>query len=97
MKKLKVATNHHWRPFLYRNEVPERVLEDEFDWCDDESSFMKYKGEYYHLSEFWKVQDKEVLKEWDGYKGDTYFSGLLIKTNACGDGYKIGLALSQEL
>ena len=91
-----IITNNHWKPFLYRNEVPQDVLDNELDWCDDEDGFFKYRDWYYSLSEFMRIDENNPFRTfgYDGYKGDSCFSGVLIKVSECGEAYKVATYLS---
>jgi len=87
---IEVKTDNKWKDFLYRSDVPEKVLKDDFGWCEDDDGFLKYKNSYYHLSEFLTLQlGEKALGEWDGHHGWSYFSGVLIKINGTGDKYMI--------
>ena len=33
---MNIVTNHHWRAFVYREDVPEKILEDDFDWTNED-------------------------------------------------------------
>ena len=84
---------------IYTNNVPRNVLygyelspaeQAEFDYMDDinDGSFFRYKGQVYDLGEFMRVTDTmencHGFKGWDGYHGDSYFSGVLVKyTDDC--------------
>lgn len=77
-----IKTNHQPRNPLYGYELTpaERA---EFDYIQSEEmdthEFMRYKGMLYDLSEFMTVGGAPELKGWDGYAGDSYFSGVVIK------------------
>jgi len=81
--EMTVTTNNHPRYLKYRNEVPESVLEDIFDYLDDDNldGFFKYRGWWYHLSGFMRVEpDGELEKAgWSGIYVDSMFSAVLIK------------------
>ena len=90
---MKVKTDNKFRPFKYREEVPLRVLQREFDYLDEEDvsdGFFKHRGVWYHLSMFETTRGMKDLAAWDGYHGDSYFSGTLIKLSRDGESYKIG-------
>ena len=36
--------------------VPDHILRDEFDWCEDEGGFFKANGTWYHLSQFMRLE-----------------------------------------
>ena len=77
-----VTTNNHWRDVVYGYELTpaERAEFDYIDWnaveagCDN-PSFVRYKGELHDLSEF----ELTTLPGWQGYRSDSFFSGLAIR------------------
>jgi len=92
-----IRTNLNVRQFLYRNQVPDNVLKSKFDWLsdDDVDMFIRYKGEYYHVSEFSATDGNSTFRNWDGYISDSYFSGVLIKyVKGVDGGYMIGTYFS---
>ena len=52
---------------------------DKVEKGEDSASFLLYRGDYYDLSEF--TVPPPVFKNlgWDGYRPDSFFSGLLVK------------------
>lgn len=93
-----IITDHKWKPFKYGNEVPKHVRND-FDWVDEEvnyDDFLFYRGRWYHTSEFMRVNPNSAfaLLGYDGYLGDSYFSGVLIKLSDDGEAYKIATYIS---
>ena len=96
-KKPKIMTDHKWKQFKYRYEVPEKVLRSQFDYLDEDEGFdgfFNYKGHWYHLSEFMRIHpDSEMFDGWDGNAPDSYFSGVLIKLSDDGEEYVIGTYL----
>jgi hypothetical protein len=98
MSELNVATNHRWRDFVYRSDVPAKVLADRFDWTNEDDhydGFFNYRGWWYHLSEFERCppvtqQASDPFNGWDGYHADSYFSGVLIKLSKDGEQYQVG-------
>lgn len=100
MSDLEISTDNKWKKFKCREEVPKKVQENQFDWLNEEEGygFICYRKIWYHVSEFMIFHDKvhylgeapEEFKGWDGYRSGSFFSGVLIKINDCGDGYKIG-------
>lgn len=94
---MKIKTNRHWHEFLYRHEVPEKVLAYQFDWLDEEDGsdgFIKYRGRYYHVSEFMRTDSNPNLAFWHGYISDSFFSGVLIRLSSDGEQYQIATYLS---
>ncbi len=96
----RVITDNRWHDFVYRDEVPAKVLEDKFDWITEDCSdgFFKYRGIWYNVQEFqFKTRDNELdplLHGWDGYVGDSYFSGVVIHLSKDGEQFKIGTYIS---
>lgn len=65
-----VIGNHHYIPIEYQ--VP--------DWDVEEQACFKYKGEYYFLGEFMRIEHAlDWMNEYHGYMSDSYFSGLLVR------------------
>lgn len=92
---LTICTNKNWRPFKYRNEVPAEVLASQFDHLDENDGFdgfILYRNSWYHLSDFLRIEghSNEDFSSWDGYAGDSYFSGALIKVSEDCESYQIG-------
>jgi len=88
-----VRTNNHWRYFVCRNEVPKDVLDDQFDHLDEDEcfdNFFKYRGTWYHTSDFMRIEDEN----WDGSHAHCAFSGVIIKLNKDGEQYKVGMFTS---
>ena len=81
---MKVYTNNHHRQFKYRNEVPEKILSEDFGWLIEDmggiDGFFCYRSRWYHVTEFMKFdQHAPFDQKWDGYISDSFFSGVLIK------------------
>lgn len=83
MNDYTIKTSKVARLLKYRDEVPQKVLDNEFDWLDEDTidGFICYKKEWFHLSQFMTLdKDSDFNKEgYDGYHGDSYFSGTLIR------------------
>lgn len=65
----------------------------EFDYMDDvnDGSFFRYRGAIYDIGEFMRISGTDSpFKEWHGYAGDSYFSGVLIRLSSDGDSVIIG-------
>lgn len=92
MSDPRVITNLNWRDFVYRADVPEEVLNDQFDWTDDDDcdGFIHYRGTWYHLSQFMVGG----IEGWQGSHGDSFFSGVVINLSDDGEQYQIGTYLS---
>lgn len=93
---MKIITNNVPRNIIYWYELtPEE--QKEFDWINPEypPDFVRYRGSVYALSEFMRVPPQEKdLKGWDGYSGDSFFSGKLVKYTSDGDQVIMGFYLS---
>lgn len=86
-----IRTNNVHRPFAYRHEVPLKVLRDQFLHLEDEiDGFIKYRGYWYHSSDFMSLQHNSDLSNWDGYISDTYFSGIVIRITNGGNSCIMG-------
>ena len=92
MSELRIITNNHTRPLLSwwdLDEVQQTFVKDEHSWLWDndvptwdEEYFILYKGWIHTLSDFMRIDEKSAgcpFRKWDGYSGDSYFSGTLIK------------------
>jgi len=103
---MEIITNNQNRPFLYGYEIPETVLNSDFDWLDDEEKsdgFIKYRGRFYHVSEFSAItpassdispsrghyDHENSLKDWHGIYTDSAFSGVLVKFSDDFESYQI--------
>jgi hypothetical protein len=88
-----ITTNHQWRDFVYRSDVPADVLASEFDWTNDEDfdGFFRYRGEWYHLSMF---EWRNSIPGFDGIHCDSFYSGVVIKVSADGEQYKVGTLIA---
>jgi hypothetical protein len=84
--KLTIRTNNVPRYILYWWELTEKEQE-EFDYrlqqaygdSDQiDAKFVRYKGVTYDLSDFMRW-DVSISPRWDGYHGDSYFSGVLAR------------------
>ena len=87
-----VSSDGKFKPFLYGDEVPKKVLSD-YDWLPEdekEHGWVKYKNEYMHLSDFIRLSGSGVGRDWNGYHADSFFSGTVIKMTNDGEEYKIG-------
>lgn len=88
---IKIITDHKWKDFLCRHEVPKEILKSQFDYLseDEQYGFIKYKGSYHHTSEFVRIPSVEELKGWDGIKNFSFSNGILIKLSKDGESYQI--------
>lgn len=90
ISKIKVISNHHWRYFKYRDEVPEKVLKDDLDWTNEEDHFglyFEYGGQWFHVSEFARQTE---LNGWDAILSLSYFDGIIIKISDDNESLKVG-------
>lgn len=92
-----IRTNNHERQFKYRNEVPAKVLEREFDYQDNAilegvfDGYIYYQRFWYNLDQFERIDSSDSLfKGWHGYHSDSLFSGVVIKLSDDGETYWIG-------
>jgi hypothetical protein len=100
MNAVTITTNNHWRPFKYREEVPEKILEQDYGWLHESviDGFFKYRGEWYHTEEFTRVYQEVVQFEgWDGYHAHTYHSGVVIRISDDGEMYQVGSYFASEV
>ncbi len=86
MASLTIKTNNRARHLFYACEVSYTEREQfrkEFDWMSDEeyhrAMFFKYRGEYYALAQFLRVEGDLLAKGWQGQLGETAWSSLLVK------------------
>ena len=77
-----IKTNNKPRPILYGCELTTKEKQD-FEYLEDveSSSFVRYRGQVYHLEEFWIVTKEMPFYDmgWQGCLTDSFFSGLVIK------------------
>jgi hypothetical protein len=88
-----IKTDNKWKPFVYRHDVPSKVLASQFDYQNPEDvsdGFFKYRGYWYHLDGFLWFSELAEFKGWHGYASDSYFSGLVIKLSKDGESYMVG-------
>ena len=94
-----IKTDHKWKMFKYRNEVPKRILKDQFSYLDEEDDidgFFVYRGSWYHLSDFMRLEKHNPLRVlgWQGFASDSFFSGVAIKISDDGETYQVALVIS---
>lgn len=94
MSKLQIISNNQPRQIIFGFELPKSKRKD-FDYIKDDmdfnnNQFVQYRGDYYNLDEFMRIENNSELKNWDGYSSDTYFSGTLIKLCEDGDSVIMG-------
>ena len=94
---LQIITDGKWKHLKYGYEVPKKVL-DECDWLSEEEKtdgWIMYRKRWYHIKEFGMITPQSPLPtDWDGYLGDSFFSGIIIKFSEEFETYKIGTYIS---
>lgn len=91
---MKVITDNKWKHFKYGYEMPKSVLKD-YDYLDESESydhFFRYRGVWYHLSDFIRIDGNESdsLKDWHGSYMSSAFSSVIIKISSDSESYCIG-------
>jgi hypothetical protein len=88
---LTIKTDRKWRQFQYRHDVPDKVLQSEFDHLPEEfDGFFKYRRWWFHVSDFIRIPlEASELKGWHGYAPDSFFSGVLIKVSEDGELFQV--------
>ena len=86
---MNITTNNVPRDLLYLcdfSALDQDKIRKQYDWMEPNDlecnyGFFKYHGCFYHLQDFMRVENDASgdLVEWDGYAGDSYFSGTLIR------------------
>jgi hypothetical protein len=103
MSGLTIITNNVPRDIIdaWELSADERAEFDYLDWQaiergEDSASFVRYRGELYDLSEFtvWDNPASPTRGHWDGFRSDSYFSGLVVRYCDDHERVVIGLALS---
>jgi hypothetical protein len=95
-----IRTNNQPRELLSWFDLTEKE-KAEFDWYSDftETSapieFFRYKGNVYTLGDFMRLDKNSPFPgDWHGYKGDSFFSGLLIRLDDTGESVVVGQYIS---
>lgn len=78
-----IRTNNKPRPLIYGFELTDDdrrefdyITSDEFDTHE----FFRYRGVLYDPCEFMRLpKESNLAKKWQGYRADSYFSGVLIR------------------
>jgi hypothetical protein len=100
---LTIRTNNVPRDIIEAWELSaeERAEFDYIDWpaVDDgreSASFVRYRGELIDLGEFmaWDNPMSPTRGDWDGFRSDSFFSGLVVRYCDDHERVVIGLALS---
>ena len=86
---MNIRTNNVPRELLYLCDFSasdQDKIRKQYDWMEPDDlecnyGFFKYHGCFYHLQDFLRVENEATgdLVGWDGYAGDSYFSGTLIR------------------
>jgi hypothetical protein len=81
---LKITTNNQPRKWLCRSDVPDEILADEFDWLDQDNDygFIRYRGTWYHVSQFMRFGYPQTGITEHGYHAclsESMSTGLMIK------------------
>lgn len=89
-----IKTDNKWKYLKSGDELPKKWRK-EFDYLTNaqyaDIRFAYYNKYYYDVQEFMRLEGAEIgFRGWDGYQGDTYFSGTVIKLSNDGERYKIG-------
>ena len=95
---MQIITNNQWRDFRYSYEVPDSVMNDQFDYvdtCDTVDGFFEYRGHWYCMDDFMRIDESMTsFKGWHGYRSDSYFSGVLIRVSDDGEQYQVATYIS---
>lgn len=87
---LTIITNNQPRELFTFEGLTKKEAED-FDYVQEDAHFnarfFRYKGNVYDAHEFMACsrEASAQFKDWDGYTGETYFSGVLIKLDTQDD------------
>jgi hypothetical protein len=77
-----IKTNHQPRPVIFFSEIPEAIRVNEFNYYTEKDyvgCFFKYKGCYYDVLQFVRLNKNSSFTGWDGIMNQSFFSGLLLK------------------
>ena len=94
-----IKTNNQARNLFYGyNFTPAECAEHriEFNYLSEQefldNSFFKYRGEIFSLDNFVSLSslNSQPFEGWDGYHGDSYFSGTIIKLANDGESVIVG-------
>jgi hypothetical protein len=94
---MEIKTNHQYRPVLYWDELTNKEKSEyDFDGAE-ESTYFRYRGWAYTLEDFMVLRHDDPgmpFKGWDAYRGDSFFSGVVIKMSDCGEAVMVGRYMS---
>lgn len=93
---ISVQTDRKWRYFIEGSSIPS--MYNEFNYMTRKqfnvALFAQFKRVYYALDEFVHMPETKgiasLIYGWDGYIGQTYDSGIIIKLSKNTELYKIG-------
>tara|TARA_R110000751_G_C13419616_1_gene440112 strand:- start:137 stop:451 length:315 start_codon:yes stop_codon:yes gene_type:complete len=92
MDRLHLTTNHHARPLLCGPDVPAHVIAPggDLDWAADSigASFFCYRGDWYHLSAFMRLDADGDLKKagFHGAAAGSAWTGTAVRMVDMDDG-----------
>lgn len=83
MDELTIKCNWQWRLCLNWDQLTPKE-QKEFDYLSEDDrqgrDFVRYRGWVYDLGEFMRA-NSAFGEMWDGYRDDSFFSGVLIRYN----------------
>ena len=91
----KYVTDHKWKPFMFRGDLPPDVQEEyPLSYGD---TFFKYRNMWFALGEFSRPVHPELVDENcpiipHGSSGGSAFHSVLIELSDDGDSYRVCLA-----
>lgn len=88
---MKVVTNNQPRELLHWHDLTkaeQAEAESLLDEQAEESTYFRYKGQVYSLSEFMRLGGQP--KEWDGVHNETFWSGVLVRVVEHGEAVVVG-------
>ena len=80
---MEVISNYHWRETVYQ--VPDWPGIEDKPEDEREHEGIVYRGEFIPLEDFiafntmWSPGYPKGLESWQAYRGDSYFSGIVIR------------------
>ena len=94
MGELNIITDKKWKNFKYANEVPQKVLENDFDYQEPDEQidgYFCYRKRWYHIDMFMHCETpgNPFKDKWNGYHGDSFFSGVLLNVSQDGEQYQV--------
>ena len=89
MSKFIVTTNHHWQKLQNGFAISDKIWHREFEnnriANRKEIKFFKYRNDWFYIDEFIpfppRLPELGELNEWDGFCGDSFFTGTLVRFN----------------